>query len=332
MSRAHLTPTERGKIEAYLAQGTSYTRIAQDLGRAVSTISREVRRNSAAQSYRAQKAQSLYQDRRLDCRPERKLEYKPLRDFVIIKIRDEDWSPEQVAGSLPRLFPDSPRMRISHETIYQAIYHQDALRFLISNLAQARPKRRKRGQGKTRRGPSIPNRQGIEERPKHIEDRVEVGHWEGDTVVGKNQDGFIVTVVERSLRLVLAVKTATKTADEVAQAIIESLLDLPASWLKTITFDNGTEFAHHEKIARELGAAIYFADPYCAYQRGTNENTNGLIRRYLPKGTSFADLSQEQLDEITNKINNRPRKCLAYRTPNEVFNQYRQKLLLALAS
>jgi IS30 family transposase len=326
----HLTPTERGKIEAYHEKGMTGAAIARKLGRAISTVSRELRRNSGRNGYDAEKAQQLYKERRKECRPREKLDYKPLREYVIEKIRDEEWTPEQVAGSLPLHHPDDPRMRISHETIYQAIYRK--LGFLIIYLPQARPKRRKRGQGKTRRGPTIPNRVGIEQRPDHVEKRDEPGHWEGDTLVGKNQDGFVVTLVERSARLLHAIKVHSKHAEQVARAVIASLLDRPISWVRTITFDNGTEFAKHERIKEELGTDIYFADPYAAYQRGTNENTNGLIRRYLPKGMSFKDLTQRQLDAIVDRLNNRPRKCLGYRTPNEVFQQQRQQLLVALSS
>jgi len=310
----------------------SPTGIAANLGRSVTTITRELERNSTARGYDAERAHRMYLERRKSCQPAKKLDYVPLRNYVIEMIRDEEWTPEQVAGRLPLDFPDDPRMRVSHEAIYQAIYAQDSLHFLIAILPQARPKRRKRGQGKTRRGPSIPNRVGIEQRPPEVEKRTIHGHWEGDLVVGKNNDGFILTLVERTSRLLYAVKTQTKKACEVAQAVIETLLDRPASWLKTLTFDNGPEFAHHERMAKDLPLDVYFADPYASYQRGTNENTNGLIRRYLPKGRSFADLTQRQLDSIVEQINNRPRKCLGYRTPNELFLQIRNQRLLALSA
>jgi len=325
MPHHHLTLVERAKIQAYHEQHMSATTIANHLGRSVSTIRRELTRNSTARGYDAGRAQRAYGQRRQSCRPANRLDYIPLRDYVIEKIRDEEWTPEQVANRLPIEYPDDPRMRVSHETIYRAIYTKDSLRFLIALLPQGRPKRRKRGQGKSRRGPSIPNRVGIENRPPEVDTRTTYGHWEGDTIVGKNNDGFILTLVERSSRVLHAVKTQTKKALEMALAVIETLLDRPVSWLKTITFDNGTEFAHHAHIAEQLGMDIYFATPYAAYQRGTNENTNGLIRRYLPKGKSFADLTQSQLDTIVDKINNRPRKCLGYRTPNEVFQNIRNQ-------
>lgn len=332
MSGKHLTPIERGKIQAFWNEEMSRSEIAEKVGRSPATIGRELARNSTARGYEADKAQCRYEERRKACRPRRKMDRLPLRDYVIKSIRDEEWTPEQVAGRLPLEFPDDPDMRISHETIYQEIYRRHNFHYLIACLPQSRPKRRKRGQGKTRRGPSIPNRVGIEQRPVQVDERHETGHWEGDTIVGRNQDGFIITLVERVSRLLHAVKVHTKNAASVASAIIEQLLDRPVSWVKTITFDNGTEFARHEQIAKELPVDIYFADPYAPYQRGTNENTNGLIRRYLPKGKSFKELTQRQLDAIVKQLNNRPRKCLGYKMPNEVFNEQRQRHLLALGS
>jgi IS30 family transposase len=221
-------------------------------------------------------------------------------------------------------------MRISHEALYQAIYGDPRLHFLIKHLAQARPKRRKRGQGKSRRGPTIPNRVGIEKRPHVVEERSRFGDWEGDTVVGAGQDAHVVTLVDRKSRRLEARKVKTKQADEVAKAVVDALEDMPVSWVRTITFDNGTEFTRHEDIAKALEADIYFAAPYASYQRGTNENTNGLLRRYLPKGTGFKNLTAQKLQQIVEELNNRPRKCLGYRTPNEVFQRQRLEHRVAL--
>lgn len=331
MSHRHFSLVERSKIELMLKQGKSQVAIACELGRHPSSIGRELGRNSSEGGYRAESAHSRYRVRRKACRPQARLAYAPLREYVIERIAEDEWSPELVSGRVAVDYPDQPRMRVSHETIYQAIYqNRHTLDFLVPFLAQARPKRRRRGQGKTRRGPLIPNRVSIRERPSAVNERIEIGHWEGDTVVGKGQDGFVVTLVERTSRLLHAVKTATKRAGDVCAAVIETLLDRPISWVKTLTFDNGTEFAHHARIARELGVNVYFADPYSAYQRGTNEQVNGLIRRYLPKGTPFKALTQNQLDNIVEAINQRPRKCLAYRTPEEVFNQQRISHLCAI--
>jgi len=253
----------------------------------------------------------------------------PLQTYVFDKIPD-GWTPEQVAGRLPLEYPDDPRMRISYEALYQNIYTDKRLHCLIKYLAQHRPKRRRRGQGKTRRGPSIPDRIGIEQRPDDVQQRSRYGDWEGDTVVGANQHGFIVSLAERKALITSLRKTDSKNAAEVAQAVTDALLDMPPSWVKTITFDNGTEFAKHQEIAEALHADIYFATPYSAYQRGTNENANGLIRRFLPKGTDFRPLTQAQLDRIAQQLNDRPRKKLGYRTPNEVFREQRERKLVAL--
>ena len=311
MPQGHLTAVERGMIEALLGQDMSQADIGREIGRHRSVICRELKRNGGCRSsYRAERAQKRYQKVRKECVPRKRLEYFPLWKHVIDNLDRIDCTPEILSRRLPRLYPDDPRMRISYETLYQAIYSDKRLHWLIKELPQARPKRRKRGQGKSRRGPAIPNRVGIEERPRVADERARFGDWEGDLIVGAQQEGYILTLVDRKSRKLVANKLDTKGADEVANAVDDVLLDLPISWVRTITFDNGSEFAHHEEMAKVLGVDIFFADPYSSYQRGTNENTNGLIRRVLPKGTSFKNLTQEQLDEIVNRINNRPRKCL----------------------
>lgn len=334
MSYHHFTPVERGKLELMVKQGKSPQEMADELGFDRSSVTRELNRNGTKQGYRAEQAQMRYIARRKACRQQPKLSGDtPLRDYVAEKIALEQWTPELVAGRLPLDYPGNNQMRVCHESIYQAIYTDgEYLDMLRQDLPQARPKRRKRGQGKRRRAPSIPNRVDISVRPAAADAREEFGHWEGDTIVGKGQDGFGVTLVERKSRRLAARKAETKAAREVQQAVIEALQDYPISWLKTITFDNGTEFAAHQGIAANLGACVYFAAPYSAYQRGSNEQVNGLIRRYLPKDTRFRHVTHERLDEIVEKINNRPRKCLGYRTPNEVFYKHRENQLRALGS
>jgi len=329
MSYHHLTPTERGQVQALFNEGKSQAHIARVLGRSPSAICRELHRNGTQKGYDAAQAQARYEKRREACRPAAKLDYMPLWNLVFDKCTD-GWTPETIHGRIPLDYPDDPKMRISHETIYQAIYRDPRMHCLIESLPQARRKRRKRGQGKTRRGPAIANRTGIEERPPEAEARSRFGDWEGDTVVGAKQYGYIATLVERKSLFLVARKCLTKEAREVAGAVIEGLADLPASWLKTLTFDNGTEFARHETIAQALPLDIYFARPYASWQRGTNENTNGLLRRYLPKGIDLREVTQEQLDHIVTELNNRPRKKLGYRTPNEIFLEQRQLALNAL--
>ncbi len=331
MSYIHLTPICRGRIQALANEGKSGREIAVIMERSHTCINRELKRNSTVRGYEASKAQELCRERRMSCRPSRKLEHQPLRDFIFEHIPG-GMSPEQVSGRLAILYPDDPRMQISHEAIYQGLYADERMHCLIQYLPQARPRRRNRGQGKTRRGPSIPNRVGIEQRPEVVNRRTRFGDWEGDTVVGTHQQGFIATFVERRSTLLRARKTDTKQAGEVAKAAIEALIDMPASWLKTLTFDNGTEFAKHADIAESLPLDIYFATPYSSYQRGTNENTNGLLRRYFPKGTDLRQLTQERLQQVTEEINNRPRKKLGYRTPNEVFAEYLENKRGALRS
>lgn len=322
MPFTHITSIERGEISAYLSAGYSKGRIARELGRDRSNIGREITRNSVKGLYDPQRAQALYQERRKECRPARKLDHPPLKSYLFDRITS-GWTPETVAARLPMEFPDNPRMRISYEAIYQGIYRDERMHFLIKDLPQARPKRRKRGQGKTRRGPSIPDRVGIEHRPQEVNERARYGDWEGDLIVGAGQSGYAVTLVERRSLLTMTRKLDTKNAEQVADAIIDAFMDMPPSWIKTITFDNGTEFACHSTIARETGADIYFATPYSSYQRGTNENTNGLIRRFLPKKMSFENLTQERMNIIEEDLNNRPRKKLNFESPNEVFRKHR---------
>jgi len=331
MSYTHLTPTDRGRIQAFRDAGKSRSYIADALGRHRATIGREMKRNRTHTGYDARKADRRYHECRKACRPGKRLDHLPLWKYVHANISG-GWTPEQIAGRLPVDYPDDPRMRISDETLYQHIYGDERMHCLIKHLPQSRPKRRKRGQGKTRRGPAIPNRTGIEQRPQEVDARSRYGDLEGDTIVGARQQGFVATLVDRKALFLLARKTQTKQADEVAEAVIDALSDLPASWLKTLTFDNGTEFAQHERITQSLPIRVYFARPYASYQRGTNENTNGLLRRYLPKGTDFRTLTQEQLDHIVEELNNRPRKQLGYLSPNEVFRQQRQLALDAFTT
>lgn len=330
MSYTHLTAFDRGQIQAFLQEGKSVRQIARNLGRHPSSICREIRRNGAKGKYVAQQAQLRYRERRRECRPAQKLNYRPLWDYVHRKLT-LFWSPETISGRLRLQYPQPCNMRISHEALYQALYRDERLSPLIGYLRQSRPKRRKRGQGKSSRL-SIPNRVPISERPLEVENRARFGDWEGDLVLGRNQQGAILSLTGRKSRMLLARKVQSKQSEEVIAAAIEALEDLPASWARTITFDNGTEFYHHGRITEELGLDVYFADPYAAYQRGTNENTNGLLRQYLPKNTSFERLTQKQLDVIVHELNNRPRKILGYRTPYEVFQADRQKRTVALSA
>lgn len=333
MPYTHLSAVERGKIELLHQQGWSATGIGRKIGRHHTTVSRELARNGSAQAYRAEEAHRRYSERRQVCRPRYRLAHEPLRERVEAMIAEEGMTPELAAGRLRRECPHDRRMHVCHESIYQAIYaNRFRLDYLIEYLPQARPKRRERGQGKTRRGPSIANRVSIHERPAEVNERSGPGHWEADLVVGKNQESYLLTLVERYSRATIVKKLCSKQAGPVALAIIEALEDLPVSWVKSITFDNGTEFAEHERVAQVLGIPTYFADPYSSYQRGSNEQVNGLLRRDYPKGTCFHRVSSGQLQTVVHKLNNRPRKCLQYRTPNELFQQHRKDHRRALSS
>ena len=329
MSYQHLTAFERGQIQALLEEGKSMAHIGRVLGRSPCTITRERKRNGTSQTYEACQAQHRYAQRRVHCRPGHKLEHRRLWQYVVEKL-SLCWSPQQIAGRLPLEYPDDPAMRISHETLYGALYRDERLKPWVACLRQHRPKRRKRGQGKSARC-CIPYRVSIHERPVEVDQRTRWGDWEADLVLGQNQRGAVLSIVARKSKLLLARKLRSKQSDEVITAVIHALEDFPASWARSVTFDNGSEFYHHHRITDELGVATYFADAYAAYQRGVNENTNGLLRQYLPKQTSFEDLTQAQLQAIVDELNNRPRKTLDYRTPYEVFRASRPPGPVALS-
>jgi len=319
MPYKHLTPCERGQIEALVRAGTCKAEIARQLKRSRTTIGRELARNNAPhQAYAAERAQARYQEQRQECRRTRSLDHLPLRQYVIEKITT-GWSPEQVSGRLWLDYPGQPRMRVSHETLYRQLYADESLkRILLPCLRQRRPRRRARGSRKPTR-PMIQNRISIEQRPQVVQDRLRYGDWEGDTIIGRHQESAIVTLVERKSLLLKATVLPSRKAQPTADAIIQALAPLPQEWRHTITFDNGTEFAHHERIAQATQTQVYFAHPYASHERARNENTNGLLRHYLPKSTDFSTLQQTSLQRLLDELNQRPRKTLLYRTPQEIF-------------
>ncbi len=226
------------------------------------------------------------------------------------------WSPEQIAGRLPLDHPDDARMRVSHTSVYRWIRADRAAGGgLWKHLRQSRKKRR-RPYGSGRRRSRIPDRVGIERRPPQADQRTEIGHWESDSVLGRH--GRLATHVDRKSRYVLIARLADGRASEFNAGSIRRFKRLPAQGRKTLTADNGSEFVEHAKLGSRLGFTTYFADPYSSWQRGTNENTNGLIRQYLPKGSDFSALTHQRVAVIERALNNRPRKCLGYRTPAEV--------------
>lgn len=315
MPGAHLTIIERGKIEAFLSEGRSQSYIAQTIERSQSAISRELSRCTG--SYCAAKAQKNYETRRRECGRSHTLEHPELAKYVREKLT-EDLSPEQISGTIQLDYPNEHRMRISHETIYLTLYNHPKWAVFLQFLRRPHKKRRKRSGTYNKRSP-IPNRVGIEHRPPEVDTLEEVGHWEGDTIIGANQEGAIVTLVERKYDWLRAVWVPCKKAQGVAEAIMEALSDIPDHLLKTITFDNGLEFAKHETVSSTRDVDIYFADPYCSWQRARNENMNGLLRQYFPKKTSFKNLTQKEVQSAVNTLNSRPRKKHGFQSPNVFF-------------
>lgn len=314
MSYTHLTVEERYQIYALMGKQCTVSDIGEALGRDKGTISRELKRNRGGKGYRPKQAQALAEVRRQETHNARQIPFK-IWAIVETMLRQEH-SPEQVSGRLRRCTGE----KISHETIYQHIYTDKRMGGNLHQHLRCQKKRRKRyGSGRTHRG-HIPNRVGIEERCPRVEKRMTIGHWEGDTVMGKNNKGALVTHFERRSRLARLRKVKRKTAKEVAKATIKVLLPL-ARLVKSITNDNGTEFTHHRKVSKSLNAKIYFAHPYSSWERGTNENGNGLIRQYFPKGSSFEDMTDEQVAFVEDRLNDRPRKCLDYETPREVITR-----------
>jgi len=290
--------------------GYSHREIAKLLRRSPSTISRELRRNRTADGYHVGQADAQAQRRRWDATSRTISDHQ----WAIIedKIR-QDWSPEQISGWLAH----TGRQTVSHEWIYQYIYRDQANQGTLHTHLRCQKTQRKRYGTYKKRGP-IPDRVSITERPAIVDERTRIGDWEGDCILGKDRSQAIVSLVDRTARFTLLATVERKTADAVQQAIVRLLVPFKDS-AETLTFDNGGEFAEHRTMTQHLQAAVYFAHPYSAWERGTNENTNGLVRQYLPKGTAFDEVTEADLERIMHRLNTRPRKCLDYQTPAEVF-------------
>lgn len=320
MPSTHLTPSERSEIEALYRNGFSVTAIGQQLDRSKSTISRELRRNgSPGDRYKALNAQRRYIARRKPCRPAKKLNDARLRETVERALA-QAFSPEQITARLVLEYPEEAGMRVSHETIYGHVY-EDKRRggTLFEGLRQRHRKRRNRSHAKDRRG-IIKDRVLIHERPEIVEEQGRMGDWEGDTVIGKNHKGAIATFVDRKSLYLVAAPMPDKTPAALNAAAISAFACIPKRLRHTLTVDNGKEFTRFKELQIAIKTSVYFAEPYRSCQRAINENTNGLLRQFLPKKTSFEGLTQEQLDIYIDKLNNRPRKKLGYRTPAEVFH------------
>jgi IS30 family transposase len=318
-----LSLDEREEISRGIAAGQSIRTIAASLGRAPSTVSRELRRNEGRDSYRASRADQVAWDRAR--RPKRcKLAmHRALARQVAAKLKRQ-WSPEQVAGWLRRTYPNDMSRQVSHETIYRTLYIQSrgALkRELLAYLRRTRVMRRSRHHTqKTENHGRIIGTVSISERPASAEDRAVPGHWEGDLLFG-DRDSQIVTLVERQTRYVMLIKVNGKDSETVVNALIKNARRLPKELYRSLTWDRGSEMAGHRRFTLATDIQVYFCDPHHPWQRGSNENTNGLLRQYFPKGMNLSGVSQAKLDAVARQLNERPRKTLGYETPAERYQQ-----------
>ena len=312
-----LSLAEREEIHLGLERGESFAAIAWRLGRVTSTVSREVHRNGGREGYRASRAHRAAFERARRPKPA-KLAANPALRAAVEAAVEAWWSPEQIACWLRSEFPDDPMMWVSHETIYQSIFVQgrgELRRELGRCLRTGRAQRRPRGRME-RRG-QIPGVVSISERPAEVDDRAVPGHWEGDLLVGKGGMSALATLVERSTRYVMLAKIDDQTAATVREAIAAQITRLPAHLRRSLTWDRGKEMSQHLQFTVDTDVDVYFCDPHSPWQRGSNENTNGLLRQYFPKGTDLSIHSQDDLDAAAYSLNNRPRKTLGWLKPSE---------------
>ena len=322
-SRLALTLAEREEISRAVVAGHSIRSIAAQLGRGPSTISRELKRNGGQECYRASQADQSAWDRGRRPKTGKLAQNRALARIVAGKLQLQ-WSPEQVAGWLKRTYPDDTSRQVSHETIYRSLFIQarGALKKeLVAHLRRSRVMRRSRHHTmKTDKHGRITDTVSISERPASVEDRAVPGHWEGDLLFG-SKNSQIATLVERNTRYAMLVKVTGKDTETVINALIKNARKLPEELYKSLTWDRGKEMAEHKRFTLATDIQVYFCDPQNPWQRGTNENTNGLLRQYLPKGTDLSGYSQAKLNAVARRLNERPRKTLNYETPAERFHQ-----------
>jgi len=322
-ARSALTLSEREEISRGVVEGRSIRSIAVSLKRAASTVSREIRRNGGRDGYRASRADQAAWDRAHRPKVCKLVRNRALAHRVAIKLRS-NWSPEQIAGWLKQTYPDDEANQVSHETIYRSLFIQarGALKSeLMAHLRRTRGMRRSRHH--TQKTPihgQITDAVSISERPAAAEDRAVPGHWEGDLLFGSN-NSQIATLVERHTRYVMLAKVASKDTQTVVDALIKHAHKLPHELYRSLTWDRGKEMADHKRFTLATDIKVYFCDPRSPWQRGSNENTNGLLRQYFPKGTDVSVFSQVKLNAIARQLNERPRKTLNFETPAERFNQ-----------
>lgn len=319
-SYKRLSLEEREEIGRGTSLGEGFREIARKLKRAASTVKREIDRNTAqGQEYRAARAQQLADKRRSRPRPRRIDHNRRLRHWVIGHLR-LCWSPQQIAASLKLAFPQDRTMRLSHESLYTYLYvlpRGEMRRELLSYLRQHRKKRRPRSRGTDRRG-QIPEMISIDERPAEVADRSVPGHWESDLIMGKGNRTALGTLVERTTRTTLLVRLKAKDAASVRRAFARKIKNLPDEMKLSMTHDRGKEMAEHKLFTAATKMKVYFAHPQSPWERGTNENTNGLIRQFFPKGTDFNEVSPKRILEVQDLLNGRPRKILDWKTPYEM--------------
>ena len=318
-----LTQEEQYQIYILKKAGYSQAEIAELLERNKSTVSRELRRNRGLKGYRPQQAHNLALQRRYDKAQSRIGSQVWQQAEALIR---EQWSPEQIVGRIAL----EQGVSISHEWIYQYIYADQRSGGDLYRYLRCQKARRKRYGSYDRRG-YIPNQVSIDDRPAIVDSKRRFGDWEGDTVIGKGHRGALVTLVERKSLYTVARSVLHKTSEAVREAVVDSLAPY-IDRVHTITYDNGREFTEHESMASDLDARIYFAHPYASWERGLNENTNGLIRQYFPKHRDLTTVTQEEIEQAMDKLNHRPRKSLGFRTPYEVFFNTRTSLTVALQS
>lgn len=319
----HLTLKDRECILLGVTLNDTYQVIAEKIGCSKATVSREIKRNGGRKAYSAVKAQEDYQGRRLKSRRPRLLTDLKLRDFVLHCIVQRQWSPEQISG---RLVHENSEWHVSYNTIYRGI-ERDNLGIKRKNHEAHGFARKLRHRGKTRKVKgTIKERRGrfndvpsVHERPVSCENRSWFGHWESDTVRGKTGRSALVTLVDRKSRYLLSQRVPKVNAKNVTQAMIDLLHTVTPKRVRTLTPDRGTEFARYREVSQELSIPVYFPDPHAPQQRGTNENTNGLIREYFPKGTDLDQLTDQDIDKFVRDLNHRPRKVLGWKSPFEVF-------------
>lgn len=331
---ARLRLSDREEISRGIWAGENFATIAGRIGRPTSTVSEEVWANvKYSWSYTASQAQERSDRLKHRGRPKKLDANHQLKEHVYQKLLIR-WSPEEIAKRIKLDYPQDMAMRISHESIYQHLYclpRGELKKELMRGLRQERKMRQSRKNIHYRKQ-RIQDIISISERPEEVKDRIVPGHWEGDLILGKNHKSAIGTLVERTTRLTMLVPLVAKDALSVSQALAKAFKKIPAKFKKSLTYDRGSEMSHHKLFTKETKIRVYFADPYSPWQRGTNENTNGLIRQYFPKGTDFREISPYQIKKAESQLNSRPRKVLDYYTPSERFYELLtgQKIVLGI--